>query len=178
MGIDALSPERIGLIQPRVGPPFLGPTAVLPWVTTPQLASTLKGLDQTSAPPQAHSSKLVWWRRSNGDGPQEPKDATLSGLRMIPTLPQGRTVQGTGTGRFNPGLNDAIPSGLAERGRAAERGRWVESGRLAEGGRRGFRENGRFFACTGQSVQLLNGVGPGHMHIPECLILLLLGGGH
>ncbi len=37
---------------------------------------------------------------------------------MIRTLPQGRTVPGTGTGRFNLGLKDAIPSGLAGKSKA------------------------------------------------------------
>lgn len=49
-------------MQPRVGPPFLGPAAVLPWVTTPHVAPTLKGLYHTFAHLQSHtyrSSKAI-----------------------------------------------------------------------------------------------------------------------
>jgi hypothetical protein len=43
------------------------------------------------------------------DGLMQP----LSGLMTISDVPQGRTVRAAEAGRFYPGLDDTIPSGLA-----------------------------------------------------------------
>ena len=40
------------------------------------------------------------------------EDVTHSGLMMISHPPPGSNRPGAGTGRFNPGLNYAIPSGF------------------------------------------------------------------